>query len=109
METSVAGLPARPTAEMPPNALANRPPEPNPVPRVFTHTGDADEAYAIIGWNTFGGTDRIKDRRALSMAANMFAMRLYERLDRKSGVSGRSGAVRLDLGGWRPNKKKHIR
>ncbi|PWG03148.1 M16 family metallopeptidase [Sphingosinicella humi] len=87
MKASVAALPARAPVEAPEDSLSVRPPEPSREPTVFTHNGAADEAYAIIGWNTFGGTANIKQRRALSMAANMFEVRLYERLRVIEGAS----------------------
>ena len=31
------------------------PPAPNPEPRTFTHQGDPNQAYALIGWSTIGG------------------------------------------------------
>ena len=31
-------------------------PRPNPEPRTFTHQGDPNQAYALIGWSTLGGT-----------------------------------------------------
>jgi zinc protease len=72
---------------VPQGARDVRPPSPSPSPKTFTHTGDKDQAYAIIGWNTFGGTDRIKERRALSTAANMFQVRLFDRLREEEGAS----------------------
>jgi zinc protease len=87
MEASVAALPTRAPVEVPEDSLGMRPPEPSQEPTVFTHEGAKDEAYAIIGWNTFGGTANVKERRALSMAANMFEVRLYERLRVIEGAS----------------------
>jgi hypothetical protein len=34
----------------------------------------------VIGWNTFGGTDRCSSAAPLSVAGNMFQVRLFERL-----------------------------
>ncbi|MFN3389131.1 MAG: insulinase family protein, partial [Allosphingosinicella sp.] len=67
-------------------SLAVAPPRPGPPVR-FTHQGDADQAYAIIGWSTFGGVDRIAERRALSLAANMIQVRLFERLRGMEGAT----------------------
>ena len=41
----------------------------------------------MVGWTTFGGIDRIKERRALSLAANMLQVRLYERLREAEGAT----------------------
>lgn len=93
MKASVGALPARQSVSMPEASLAVQPPEPSPEPEIFTHTGDADEAYAVIGWNSFGSTGDLDDRRALSMAANMFEVRLYERLRVVEGASYSVNAV----------------
>jgi zinc protease len=63
------------------------PPRPNPRPLLFSHKGDKDQAYALIGWSTFGGTGRIRDRRALALAANIFEVRLFERLREEEGAT----------------------
>jgi zinc protease len=41
----------------------------------------------MIGWSTFGGTERMRERRALAMAANMFRVRLFDRLREQEGAS----------------------
>jgi zinc protease len=87
MEASIAALPRRDPVAAPQGSLAVQPPEPSREPAVFTHEGAKDEAYAIIGWNSFGGTANVKERRALGMAANMFETRLYERLRVIEGAS----------------------
>ena len=84
---SVGALPERAPAGVAAGARKVVPPQPSPSPRTFTHNGDKDQAYALIGWTTFGGTDRIKERRALSVAANMFQVRLFERLREEEGAS----------------------
>ncbi|HEY0014033.1 MAG TPA: insulinase family protein [Allosphingosinicella sp.] len=67
--------------------VAVRPPAPSPEPRTFTHRGAPDQAYALIGWTTFGGTANTRDRRALSLAANIFRMRLFDELRETEGAS----------------------
>jgi zinc protease len=64
-----------------------RPPAADPRPRAFTHEGAADQAYAAIGWSTLGGAERLRDRRALGLAANIFRTRLFERLREAEGTS----------------------
>lgn len=87
MRRTVGALPSRPDPVVPPNALAVRPPAPNPEPRRFTHEGDPGQAFALIGWSTLGGRDRIRDRRALALAANMFEVRLFDRLREQEGAT----------------------
>jgi zinc protease len=87
MRRTVASLPARPEPAIAPGAAALRPPAPNPEPRRFTHEGDPNQAYALIGWSTLGGRDHIRDRRALALAANMFEVRLFDRLREAEGAA----------------------
>ncbi|HET9429249.1 MAG TPA: insulinase family protein [Allosphingosinicella sp.] len=87
VRSTVASLPARQPLPLPPGARALRPPAPDPEPRRFTHQGDPDQAYAMIGWSTVGGRDRTRDRRALALAANMFQARLFDRLREQEGAT----------------------
>jgi zinc protease len=69
----------------------------------FTHEGDPNQAYAVIGWNTFGGIGERKDRRALGLAANMLQVRLFERLREAEGASYSPSAASTsskDLPDW---------
>ena len=84
---TVGALPARKEAAVAPGAKNVRPPQPSPSPKVFTHNGDRNQAYAVIGWNTFGGTERRRERRALALAANIFQVRLFEQLREQEGAS----------------------
>ena len=92
---SVAGLPTRPETPAGPRGIAVAPPAPNAEPRTFTHQGDPDQAYALIGWSTFGGNTRTHDRRALALAANMFETRLFDRLREREGATYAPDAVSL--------------
>lgn len=85
MKGSIAALPARAPAD--PVKGGVRPPQPSPAPKAFTHQGDPNQAFAVIGWNTFGGIDKLKERRALSLAANMFQVRLWDRLREEAGAT----------------------
>lgn len=85
MKQTVAAIPSRPAPPPPRTAVA--PPTPDPDPTTFTHSGDADQAEAVIGWSTLGGTDHVRERRALSFAANMFEARLFDRLREEEGAT----------------------
>ena len=87
MLSTVAALPARGETAPAADPAALRPPEPNPEPRRFTHQGDPNQAFALIGWSTLGGRDRIKERRALALAGNMFQARLFDRLREAEGTT----------------------
>ncbi|HEX9965895.1 MAG TPA: insulinase family protein [Allosphingosinicella sp.] len=87
MLKTVAALPPR--AEVPPPAasLKVRPPRASRAPIRFTHQGDPNQAYAALGWTTFGGGEPRRERRALSVAANIAQARLMERLRDSEGAS----------------------
>lgn len=87
MLRTVAALPKRSEATVPPGSLAVQPPKPNPSPATFTHEGDPNQAFAMVGWTTFGGTRGTRDRRALSLASNMVRQRLLERLRDVEGAT----------------------
>ena len=41
----------------------------------------------MIGWSTFGGNARTRERRALALAANMFETTLFDRLREEEGAT----------------------
>ena len=90
---TIGALPPRQAPPVPVNARAVRPPEPGRTPKIFTHEGDPDQAFAAIGWNTFGGTDKRKERRALSLAGNILQARLFERLREAEGATYAPSAI----------------
>lgn len=92
---TIAALPRRPAPAAPANATVVRPPAPDPEPHRFTHQGDPNQAYAMIGWSTMGGLDNIRDRRALALAANMFQVRLFDRLREAEGATYSPNASHL--------------
>lgn len=87
MLKTVAALPRRPEVKVPAGSLRIRPPAPSKAPILFTHQGDPTQAYAALGWTTFGGTEGRRERRALSLAANIAQARLLERLRDLEGAS----------------------
>lgn len=87
MLKTVAAMPRRAPVAVPPDSLAVQPPRPNPIPASFTHAGDATQAFAMLGWSTFGGTKGLRERRALSLAANMVRERLTEQLRDAEGAT----------------------
>jgi zinc protease len=89
---TIAALPARTTLPPPVDPSQSLPPRPNPEPLRFTHNGDPAQAYAVIGWSTFGGEDQVKVRRALGVAGNLLQVRLLERLREAEGASYSSSA-----------------
>ena len=84
---SIAALPSRTTPQPAADAASVRPPRPNPVPASYTHNGDPSQAFALIGWSTFGGDANIKARRALALAGNILQVRLFDRLREEEGAS----------------------
>jgi zinc protease len=71
MRRTVAALPTRTTPPRVADPARSLPPQPNPEPARFTHTGDPAQAFVTIGWSTVGGSADIKTRRALSLAGNI--------------------------------------
>ncbi len=92
---TVAALPRRPEPAAAAAWTALRPPAPAPEPRTFTHRGDPNQAYAVIGWSTLGGAEHIGERRALALAANMFEVRLFDRLREEEGATYAPNATHL--------------
>jgi zinc protease len=87
MLKTVAALPKRPDSPPPAGSLKVRPPRAGKAPIRFTHQGDPTQAYAALGWTTFGGPEHRRERRALSVAANIAQARLIERLRDSEGAS----------------------
>lgn len=87
MLKTVAALPKRADVPAPAESLKVRPPRASREPIRFTHQGDPNQAYAALGWTTFGGPERRRERRALSVAANIAQARLLERLRDTEGAS----------------------
>jgi zinc protease len=93
MRNTIAALPPRPAAPPAADVASLRPPSPNPQPVTFTHRGDPGQAFAAIGWTTFGGRDHLRERRALALAANIFQARLFEQLREREGATYSPQAV----------------
>ena len=84
---TVAALPRRAEVRPPAASLGVRPPRASNEPIRFTHQGDSNQAYAALGWTTFGGHEPRRERRALGLAANIAQARLVERLRDSEGAS----------------------
>jgi zinc protease len=56
-------------------------------PVVRTHTGQPDQAAAVIAWQTGGGSDGITESRKLELLAAVFGDRLIDQLRADAGVS----------------------
>ncbi|NCP12262.1 MAG: insulinase family protein [Sphingomonadales bacterium] len=79
-------------------ALAKRKPKPGeaaPVsfpatsatPQVLRHSGDTNQAAAVMVWKTAGGLDNIREARQLDVLAAIFNDRLFDRLRADQGAS----------------------
>lgn len=73
-----AALPAAPPIRFPAH---------NATPVVRTHSGQENQAVALIAWPTGGGIDGIADSRKLEVLAQVFSDRLFDRLRTESGAS----------------------
>jgi len=68
-------------------APAIRFPEHDTTPVVRTHSGQEDQAVALIAWPTGGGIEGIAESRKLEVLAQVFNDRLFDRLRTESGAS----------------------
>jgi zinc protease len=85
------------------------------TPVVRTHTGQEDQAAAVIAWPTGGGSAGIAESRKLEVLAAVFRDRLIDQLRSQAGISyspnvasqwpmGMSGGKLLALGKVPPEK-----
>jgi zinc protease len=82
---TIGALPVR--SPPPASATTVSPPQPSARPQVFTHNGSPDQAFALIGWSTLGGTQNIASRRALAVAASVLQVRLFDRMREDEGAT----------------------
>lgn len=59
----------------------------NATPVVRTHSGQENQAVALIAWPTGGGVEGIPESRKLDVLAQVFSDRLYDRLRTEAGAS----------------------
>jgi zinc protease len=62
-------------------------PAPTPEPVVLHHSGEADQAAAVIAWGTGGGSAVLPESRKLEILADVFSNRLLEAMREKAGAS----------------------
>lgn len=62
-------------------------PASNDSPEVLTHSGEVDQAAAIMAWPTSGGTANLAEARKLELLAQLFGNRLLERLRETAGAA----------------------
>ncbi len=62
-------------------------PEATTEPVVLTHRGDANQAAAVVAWETGGGMASIRESRQLEILTQIFNNRLLEALRERAGAS----------------------
>jgi len=62
-------------------------PAANAEPEVLRHSGDPDQAAAVIAWPTGGGSDDLPRSRRLEVLAQVFSNRLMDGLRERLGAS----------------------
>ncbi|GAA0275702.1 insulinase family protein [Alteraurantiacibacter aestuarii] len=62
-------------------------PPPNDTPMVINHSGEANQAAALIAWPTGGGSAGLPQARKLDLLAQLVANRLLDGLRERSGTS----------------------
>ncbi|MEO5938067.1 MAG: insulinase family protein [Sphingomonas sp.] len=70
-----------------PPAPSIRFPAHNATPVVRTHSGQDNQAVALIAWPTGGGVEGVAESRKLEVLAQVFSDRLFDRLRTESGAS----------------------
>ena len=60
---------------------------PVPQPLVLRHTGDANQAEALVVWPTGGGIGGVHEARQLEVLAQVFSNRLLDAMREKAGAS----------------------
>ena len=78
-------LPMRNAAKV--NAPAARFPAPNAEPVVIRHKGRPDQAAALIAWPTLGLDKDIRTTRTLSLLAEVFQLRLVDKIREEQGTT----------------------
>lgn len=76
-----------PRAAAPPAGNASVFPEANPQPFVLTHSGEENQAAAVIAWPTGGGSLALPQGRKLELLAELFSNRLMEAMRERAGAS----------------------
>ena len=62
-------------------------PPPSETAQVLAHSGDKDQAAAVIAWPTGGGTQDIARARKLELLAQVFGNRLLDALRERAGAA----------------------
>jgi zinc protease len=87
LNRTFGALPAR--LPIPPDVLTRgiKFPAPNAEPVVLHHSGEADQAAAVIAWPTGGGYGVLPENRKLEVLAEVFSNRLLDAMREKAGAS----------------------
>jgi zinc protease len=62
-------------------------PAPTVQPVVLHHSGEADQAAAVVAWPTGGGSARLPESRKLELLGEVFQNRLLQAMREKAGAS----------------------
>ncbi|MDA9918517.1 insulinase family protein [Erythrobacter sp.] len=87
LRTTFGALP--PSTPIAPNVAARVPSFASDTaePTVLKHRGDANQAAAVLSWESGGGIARIRESRQLEILTQVFNNRLMEALREKAGAS----------------------
>ncbi len=80
-------LPARPEKPVPPANRAMAFPKHNEAPVTLHHSGDKEQAAAVMAWPTSGGFAARKESRQLEILTQIFNDRLFEGLRATDGAA----------------------
>lgn len=85
LTATFGALPKRSTGKI--LAASSAGPKPTATPLIRTHKGPADQAAAVLAWQTGGGVKGIYESRKLEMLAQIFGDRMFDQLREAEGAS----------------------
>ncbi len=87
LNATFGALPAREASPPRPAAGQLAFPATNAEPAVLSHSGDVDQAAAVVAWPTGGGSADLGEARKLELLAQVFGNRLLDALRERAGAA----------------------
>ncbi len=87
VKSTFGALPKRPAAKAIAKSNFAPGPTPNTAPLVRTHTGNPEQAAAMLAWGTGGGLTNVYESRVLEVLAAVYSDRMFEQFREAEGAS----------------------
>lgn len=87
LERTFGALPPRAPAAAIAGSMQAQVPQGGGAPIVLTHSGDINQAAALVSWPTGGGMPGVRISRQLEILTNLLSNRLLDRMREKLGAS----------------------